>query len=111
MFASYWRLYEKAGRQGWEGIIPFYNTYIMLEIIGRPTYWLFLLFVPILNIFIAFRMLDLFVKGFGKDSIFAVACILLPIIFIPSLAFSEAEFDPLIIEENTLYGENEDDFV
>ena len=93
MLASSWRLYEKAGRQGWEGIVPIYNVYVQLEIIGRPTWWLLLLFVPIINIIVAIRILDLFVKCFGKDEIYTLGCILLPIIFIPALAFSDADYD------------------
>lgn len=92
MLASSWRLYEKAGRQGWEGIVPIYNVYVQLEIIGRPTWWLLLLFIPIVNLVISIRILDLFVKCFGKDEIYTLGCILLPFIFIPALAFSDAEY-------------------
>ena len=95
MLASYWKLFEKAGREGWEGILPLYNLYVILGLIGRPTYWLLLLFIPFLNIFISIRMLDLFVKRFGKDEIYTIGCLFLPFIFIPALAFSDAEFQPV----------------
>ncbi|MCB6971876.1 MULTISPECIES: DUF5684 domain-containing protein [Butyricimonas] len=36
MLVSMWKIFEKAGRQGWEGIIPIYNIYVMLQIINRP---------------------------------------------------------------------------
>ena len=26
LLVSMWKVYEKAGRQGWEGIIPIYNA-------------------------------------------------------------------------------------
>lgn len=29
-----WKLFKKAGKQGWEAIIPFYNTYVLVEISG-----------------------------------------------------------------------------
>ena len=31
-----WLIFEKAGEAGWKSIIPIYNLYIMLEIIGLP---------------------------------------------------------------------------
>lgn len=33
---SWWKLFEKMGRQGWEGIIPIYNMVILLEMVGKP---------------------------------------------------------------------------
>ena len=51
LLVSMWKVYEKAGRQGWEGIIPIYNLYVMLQIINRPWWWLLIMiFVPIANI-------------------------------------------------------------
>lgn len=35
LLVSMWKVYEKAGRQGWEGIIPIYNLYVMLQIINN----------------------------------------------------------------------------
>ena len=48
MFASMWKLFEKAEQPGWAAIIPIYNTYIMLKIGGKPGWWLLLMFIPIL---------------------------------------------------------------
>lgn len=31
--AANWRVYQKMGRQGWEGIIPFYNIYVQFEVL------------------------------------------------------------------------------
>ena len=28
---TYWRIFNKLGRKGWEGIIPFYNHYIFFK--------------------------------------------------------------------------------
>ena len=52
LLVSMWKVYEKAGRQGWEGIIPIYNLYVMLQIINRPWWWLLIMiFVPIAMMF------------------------------------------------------------
>jgi hypothetical protein len=47
-----WRIYEKAGKPGWASIIPIYNILVQLEILGRPWWWLLLMFVPFVNIVI-----------------------------------------------------------
>jgi uncharacterized membrane protein len=35
----HWRIYEKAGQQGWAAVIPIYSTIIMMDIIRRPRSW------------------------------------------------------------------------
>jgi signal peptidase I len=42
-----WKLYLAAGRKSWEAAIPVYNAIVLLKIIGRPTWWTLLLFIPI----------------------------------------------------------------
>ena len=35
----HWRIYEKAGQQGWAAVIPIYSTLILMDIIRRPRSW------------------------------------------------------------------------
>lgn len=37
-----WKLFKKAGKNGWEALIPFYNTYVLIEISGL-NWWYFLI--------------------------------------------------------------------
>ena len=37
-----WKLFKKAGKNGWEAIVPFYNTYVLIEIAGL-NWWYFLI--------------------------------------------------------------------
>ena len=37
-----WKLFKKADKNGWEAIIPFYNTYVLVEISGL-NWWYFLI--------------------------------------------------------------------
>ena len=63
LLVSMWKVYEKAGRQGWEGIIPIYNLYVMLQIINRPWWWLLIMiFVPIANIIFSIIALKEFLE-------------------------------------------------
>src|SRR5688572_2701384 len=48
--AGMWKAFEKMGRKGWEGIVPIYNIYILLQVIGRPVWWLVLCLVPLVNL-------------------------------------------------------------
>ena len=34
-----WFIFKKAGKQGWEAIIPFYNTWVLVEIAGLNWWW------------------------------------------------------------------------
>ena len=77
---AYYKFFEKAGEKSWIGFVPFYNYYIHLKIVGRPLWWVALLFVPVVNFFVALTIhLDL-LKSFGRYSYFdqAVGVILAP---------------------------------
>lgn len=88
-----WKIYEKAGQPGWAVLIPFYNIYILLKIVGKPSWWLLLIiFVPFLNIILAIWMTNLLSKSFGKDVLFTLGLLFVGIIFYPLLGFSDAKY-------------------
>jgi hypothetical protein len=92
MVVSIWKLFTKAGKPGWASLIPIYNNVVMLEIAGKPMWWVFMLFIPIINIVFAFLILYHFSKAYGKGDGFSIGVALLSIIFIPLLAFSDAKY-------------------
>jgi hypothetical protein len=83
-----WRIFTKAGKPGWAAIVPFYNTYVLLKVVGRPGWWLVLLFVPLVNFVIVILVLVDLAKAFGKSGGFAVLLIFLQPIGMGILAFS-----------------------
>lgn len=90
---AYWKIYAKADVAGWKALVPFYNLYILLKIVGRPGWWLLLFIIPVVNIVIAIMVsLDLG-KVFGKKTLWSV---LLLMIFQPVgiiiLGFGNAEY-------------------
>ncbi len=77
-------LFKKAGKQGWEAIIPFYREYVTAQLVGRPTWWVFLLFVPIVNVFIFYGLYLELIKSFGKRRFWEnTAAVLVPFIVLP----------------------------
>lgn len=88
----WWKIFVKAGKPGWGCIVPIYNTILQLEIAGRPLWWIFLMFIPFVNIVIWIIVIIDLAKAFGKGTGFAIGMIFLPIIFFPIIAFDSSEY-------------------
>ena len=88
--AALWQVFVKGGHPGWAAIIPFYNYYVLLKVVGRPGWWLILYFIPLVNIIVWIIVAIDLSKSFAKTSGFAVGLILLAFIFIPILGFGPA---------------------
>lgn len=67
-FLGTWKLYEAAGRKRWEAAIPVYNAIVLMKIIGRPTWWTILLFIPIINLIMFPVIWVETLRSFGKRS-------------------------------------------
>ncbi|HEY2125340.1 MAG TPA: DUF5684 domain-containing protein, partial [Chthoniobacterales bacterium] len=67
---SMWKIFAKAGQPGWAAIIPIYNYYILCKIVGRPGWWVLLLFLCA-TIFGIILCIDL-AKSFGQGVGFAL---------------------------------------
>jgi len=77
MIIGLWKVFVKAGQPGWAVLIPIYNSYILLQIAGRPGWWLLLFFVPLVNIAIlAIVSIDL-AKSFGQSAAWGVILLFL----------------------------------
>ena len=94
IIAAQWSIYSKAGQPGWWAcIIPIYNIIVLLEIVGKPWWWLFLLLIPVVNLILIIWITNLLSLSFGKNSGFTFGLLILPIIFYPILAFSDARYN------------------
>jgi hypothetical protein len=97
--AALWKVFVKAGHPGWAAIVPIYNLYIVLKIIGRPGWWILLFLLGIIPFFgwIAVFVIGIIIaldlaKSFAKSSGFAVGLAFLNFIFIPILGFGESQY-------------------
>ena len=92
------KVFMKAGRKWWEAIIPFYNLYVLLQIVNRPGWWLILFFIPFVNFVIAIIMLHDLSKAFGHGVGFTLGLLFFGPIFWLILGFNS---DKYLLAEST----------
>jgi len=93
MVITMWKIFKKADLPGWGSLIPIYNLILIIRMASKPDWWIFLFFIPFINL-VAFVVVNVdLAKNFGKDIGFAIGMIYLSFIFFPILAFGEAEFN------------------
>lgn len=64
----------------------------MLEIAGKPIWWIILFFVPVVSLVISILMCLAIAERFGKSAGFGVGLALLGFIFFPILGFGDAQY-------------------
>lgn len=91
-----WILFEKAGRKGWESIVPLYNLFVWTRITGKPWYWIVLFLFPGVNLMIFAVMLVQLAKAFGRHgwSEHLQSIFLFPYYFIKLGKDKKAEYVP-----------------
>ena len=92
MIAAMWKIFTKAGKPGWASIIPIYNIIVLLDIAGKPAWWIVLFLIPIVNFVMLILTYVALADKFGKGGGFAVGLIFLGIIFFPILGFGGAQY-------------------
>ena len=92
IIAGVWKPFSKAGKPGWAAIIPIYNIVILLEIAGKPLWWIVLFFIPLANLVAGILISIEVAKVFGKGAGFGLGLAFLGPIFWPILGFGSAEY-------------------
>ncbi len=105
-----WKVFKKAGKQGWEAIVPFYNVWTLFEISGYPGYYMFFGFIPcagpiILLVFEIMAAISLS-KKFGKSGGFAALLILVPVVGYCILGFGNDTYDESLGEHKNAKSES-----
>ena len=100
IIVSMWKIFKKAGKQGWESIVPIYNVIVMLEISGLPMWYLVLYIIPFANIYAMFKTYIELAKKFGKGTGFGVLTVFVPIVGFPVLAFSKCNYEGVTNSSN-----------
>lgn len=85
-------MFKKAGIEPWKALIPFYNTWCMVEKMELKKIWFFLQFIPIAGQFITIWITIKFVEHFGRFGVLHhAATVFIPFIYFPYLGFSNSE--------------------
>jgi hypothetical protein len=92
VIAGVWKTFVKAGKPGWAAIIPIYNVIVVLQIAGKPLWWIILLLIPLVNLVIGILVSIAVAEKFGKGAGFGVGLALLGFIFYPILGFGDAQY-------------------
>ncbi len=90
--ASLWKVFTKAGKPGWACLIPIYNVIVLLEIAGKPLWWIVLFLIPLVNLIVCILIYISLAQNFGKGTGFALGLVFLPFIFYPILGFGDAQY-------------------
>src|SRR5580693_3012340 len=90
--AGMWQIFKKAGKPGWAAIIPIYNVYVLLKIVGRPWWWLLLFLIPFVGLGCEIIVANDVSKSFGRSTAFTVGLVLLSFIFFPILGFGASRY-------------------
>ena len=88
-WVSWFKIFSKSGEAGWKAFIPILNLFIFTKIAKKPIWWLIIYLILPLGYILSSLQLS---RLFGKNIIFAIGLILLPIIFYPLLAFGKSNF-------------------
>ena len=92
MIAGLWGIFTKAGQPGWASLIPIYNGIVLLQVAGRPIWWILLMLIPCVGFVVAIVVALDVAKNFGKGTGFGIGLAFLPFIFYPVLGFGDAVY-------------------
>jgi hypothetical protein len=102
LVVSMWTIFAKAGQPGWAALVPILNAIVLLEVVGRPRWWVLVLggvlvpylacpLAPVALVLCVILCRDLAVS-FGKGWGYAVGLVGLGFVFFPLLAFGDATY-------------------
>ena len=93
LIVGMWKVFVKAGEEGWKSIIPFYNTYTLFRIAGRNGWGFLLLFIPFVNLIVLIVISIDLAKHFGKSTVFGIVGLwLFSVIGYLILGFGDAKY-------------------
>ncbi len=82
-------MFKKAGIPQWKALIPFYNTWQIVEKCNIKKYWFWLQLIPVVGFFITIWITIRFVMHFGKfDLLSHTLTVVAPFVYLPYLGLS-----------------------
>ena len=91
-YVGFMAILNKAGEQGWKSFVPVVGALLRIKTVGRPTHWIFYLFIPIANLFFWYYLIFDLLKSFGKTRfLHTVLGVIVPFLYLPYLGYSSRE--------------------
>jgi len=84
-----WEIIRKTGGYSFIILIPLLNLIAIFNAAGKPWWWLFLLFIPIVNLFVPLIILHSLAKQFNKNLLFSFGLVIIFPVFWLIMAFSK----------------------
>ncbi len=85
-------MFRKAGIEPWKALMPFYNTWCIVEKCNIKRVWFWLQLIPVAGQFITIWITIIFVMHFGRLSLLDhTLTVLLPFFYFPYLGFTKKE--------------------
>ena len=92
LITSAWIVFAKADEPGWACLLPIYNVILLLKIAGKPWWWFLLYMLPVVGVVISIIHMIALAEAFGKGAGYGIGLVFLGFIFLPLLAFGDAEY-------------------
>ncbi len=97
-----YKLFLKAGvNNPWMAFIPILMYIPMLQLVKKPTWWVILMLIPLVNIIFGIIVLIRFAKAFGHGTGYAILLIFFGFIMIPIMAFGSDTYHPENLPDET----------
>lgn len=93
IYGSLWVLFEKAGKKGFLGIIPFYHLLGLLRMTGLPGYHFFLALIPVINLPSWFIIDREIARVYKEKPSYGILIFFFPYIFLLKLALGSNGYD------------------
>ncbi len=86
---GYWKLFEKAGIEGWKSLIPIYSEFVIMDkIVGKPKWWIIWLLIPLVNLFAYFILIFNMLRCFGRETLGSqILTIFAAFLYLPYIGF------------------------
>ena len=100
VIVAQWKVFTKAGRKGWECLIPYHSNFELFDMSNiNPAFNLLMIFAPIIPFVgtIAVFVIEIYLciklaQSFGKGTGFGIGLALLGFVFWPMLGFGQAQY-------------------
>ncbi|MDR1017694.1 MAG: DUF5684 domain-containing protein [Lachnospiraceae bacterium] len=87
-----WKIFTKAGVEGWKSIIPIYNIYILTKISFGNGWWFLLLLIPCVSWIFAIVLWYKLSTAFGHGIGFTLGLIFFNTIFILIIGLGDSQY-------------------